>query len=333
MKLFFPSLLPGRATRRVWPWWLLALSYYVTCCLMHLRFSIWLVRQRDTVLGQHAYAELVPWLAMLAGVALLLWLIYRLRHSPRWWLNATYWLLWLVSVVLIDHYLTFSINEYAHYPQYALLAWLLARAMDPQRKRWYVGRVLFWSTLLGMGDELLQYLWITTSYSEYLDFNDFLSNLVAAAGGMLLYYGTANTPPSLAPRRKPVLELTVTGAIVLALLLGFQSGRLAYSSAEKVPPGGIGQNLDGGHTLYLQRGPDFYGSWPSGPRHGRYHVLAPVPGVLLLALVGWLFGSYRTLMALTSARSVIEQRHDEKRSAEAKLANIIEADQRQSLPC
>lgn len=45
--------------------------------------------------------------------------------------------------------------------------------------------------------------------------------------------------------------------------------------------------------LWLQGGPDFCGSWPSGPRHGRYHVLAPLPGLLLMALAGALIGSYR----------------------------------------
>lgn len=276
----------------VWHWWLMIFAYYITCCLMHLRFSIWLVRQRDTLAGHMAYADLVPALAIAAAIGLVLWITIRLRNSPRPGLTSAYWLLWLAAAALIDRYLTFSINEYAHYPQYGILACLLARAMDPQRTRWYVGRVLFWTTLMGMGDELLQYLWITVSYSEYLDFNDFLTNLVAAAAGMLLYYGPAATRLATAAYRKPVVELWVTSAIILLLLAGFQSGHLAYSPTEKVPPGGIAQLADGSRRLYLQRGPDFYASWSVGPRHGRYRVLSPMPALLIMVLVGLVFSSY-----------------------------------------
>jgi len=290
--------LPNTAPRQfhtptVWPWWTAALTYYAVCCLMHLRFSIWLVRQRVSPSGQMAYSDFVPGLAIAAGIGLILWIALRLRRSQHPWLTAAYWLLWLIAAGLIDQYLTFSINEYAHYPQYALMALLLARAMDPERTRWCTGSVLFWTTLAGAGDELSQYLWITTSYSEYLDFNDFVSNLVAAAAGMLLYYGPAVAPPKSTAYRKPVAELVVTGAIMLALLVGFQTGRLGYSRAEKVPPGGIVQLADGSLKLYLQRGPNFYGSWPVGPRHGRYYVLPPMPALLVLLSVGWTFASYR----------------------------------------
>src|SRR5512140_1252808 len=190
-------------------WWALTLAYYVGCCLMHLQFSLWLVRQRDTLLGRLAYADAMPGLVIGGAAALLLWLVIRVRNGARPRLTIAFWLLWLAAAALIDHYLIFSINEYAHYPEYALLAWLVARAMDPQRSRWYVGRVLFWTILLGMGDELLQYLWITTSYSEYLDFNDFVTNAVAAAAGMLLYYGTAARSIEIDRRSTPVVECGV----------------------------------------------------------------------------------------------------------------------------
>jgi hypothetical protein len=206
-------------------------------------------------------------------------------------------------VLLIDQFLTFSINEYAHYPQYALLAWLLARTMDPQRRCWYVGRVLFWTTLLGIGDELLQYLWITTSYSDYLDFNDFLTNLVAAAGGILIYYSSSNGPAPDGHCRRPVFETRTLAGIVVSLAIGFGSGRLAYSPTEQVPPGGIVWRADGSVTLYMQRSPDLYGSHPSGPRHGRYYVLPPVHALLLMGAVGLLFGSYRRVVGGKSYRN------------------------------
>jgi hypothetical protein len=280
--------------RSVWPWWLVALVYYFTACLMHLQFSLWLVRQRETVLGKLAYADLMPGVVVTAGAGLAWALARSLRKSPRPKLTAGFWLLWLAVVVLIDHTLTFSINEYAHYPQYALLAWLLARAMDPQRSRWRVGRVLFWSTLMGMGDEVLQYLWITTSYSDYLDFNDFVVNLVAACAGVLLYYGPSAAPPPGANDKKPVLEYGVVGTALVLLALALHTGYLAQTPASKIVPGGIVSLEDGSRRLYLQRGPAFYGSWQNGNRHGRYFVLPPMPGLLALTVLGLLFSAYGT---------------------------------------
>jgi hypothetical protein len=276
----------------VWPWWLLALTYYVTVCLAHLQFSLWLVRQRDTLFGRMAFADLMPGVAAAVGLALLAGVGLQLRRSDRRWLTGSFWLLWLASVAMVDRFLTFSINEFAHYPQYAILAWLVARALDPQRNRWMVGQVLFWTTLMGMGDELLQYLWITTSFSDYLDFNDFVTNLVAAAAGMLLYYGAAKMPADSMRRGNFQLTWWVTAALALVVAVGLQTGRLAITPTEKIAPGGIAQLADGTQRLYLQRAPGFYGDIQNGPRHGQYHVLSPLPGLLIMLVVGLVFAGY-----------------------------------------
>jgi hypothetical protein len=295
------TALPVRCTARATSlststWWALTLAYYVSCCLMHLQFSLWLVRQRDTLVGRLAYADAMPGLVIGGAAALLVWLVIRLRNGARPRLTIAFWLLWLATVALIDHYLIFSINEYAHYPEYALLAWLVARAMDPQRTRWYVGRVLFWTTLLGMGDELLQYLWITISYSEYLDFNDFVTNAVAAAAGMLLYYGTAPRSLQHDRRAKPVVESGVAIALTLLVALAMLSGRVVQTPATKVPPGGIVLQANGKHQLSLQRGPDFYGAWQSSQRHERYYVLPPLPGLLIMLMAGLVFAGYGKIL-------------------------------------
>ncbi len=283
------SLLKFAAPRR---WVMGTLVYYVTVCLAHLQFSLWLVRGRDTFLGRMAFADLVPAVATATGLAMLGWVSWQLRRSARPWLTAGMWLLWLVCAVMIDQHLTFSSNEYVHYPQYALLAWLVARTLDAHRSRWVVGRVLFWTTLMGMGDELLQYLWITTSYSDYLDFNDFLTNLVAAAAGMLLYYGAASPPVAPWVRSKLTVAWLVAGILVLAVAVGLLSGRIVHTPENKISPGGLVQLADGSHRLYLQRAPDFYGGYQIGPRHGPYYVLPPVPALFIMLGLGLVFASY-----------------------------------------
>jgi hypothetical protein len=281
-----PSMQPAR------PWWLLIAAYYGLNCTMHLEFSLWLVRQRSTALGRMAYADLMPAVVLVAALAMAITIARQLRVSPRPWITGAYWLAWLAGVAIVDRFLTFSINEYFHYPQYAGLAWLLARALDPGRTRWYVGRVLFWTTLLGAADELFQYLWITTSYSYYLDFNDFLVNLLAAAAGVLLYYGSAALPKGDSGAPAPRIEVRVAIGLVLAVTIGLQAELVALSPSRPVPPGGVVRLTDDSWRLYLQRGPDFYGSWQAGPRHGRHYVLPPVAGLGWVIVAGMLFAGF-----------------------------------------
>lgn len=278
--------------RSVWPWWLSVVAYYVVCCLMHLKVSLWLVRQRDTLLGRFAYVELMPALVIAGSLALLFYIARQLRRSPRPWLTGGYWLFWLAVVAIYDHYLTFAIVESVHYPQYAMLAWLLARSLDPQRTRWYVGRVLFWATLMGAGDELLQYLWITSSYSDYLDFNDILMNLLSAAAGVLLYYGAAPAPRRDSASSSLRVEALVAAGIALGVTIGLQTGLIVQRPATTISPGGLASQPDGSRRFYLQRGPDYYGRWQHGPRHGRYYVLPPAAGLGAMLVAGMLFSGF-----------------------------------------
>lgn len=174
---------------RTWPWWLAAFAWFIVTSLAHLEFSLWLVRTREGPFGPYQISDFVPWAGTASALGLVSWLFLQSRACPR---RARFWLwwgVWLVCVALFDRFLTFSLNETAHYPPYAFLAWLLGHALDSGRSRWTPGRILFWTTLLGMVDEIQQYIWIAPSYGMHLDFNDFLVNLMAAAAGVMLYYG------------------------------------------------------------------------------------------------------------------------------------------------
>ena len=275
-----PLTVPGARN-----WWLITATYFATSCLMHLQFSLWLVSPRETPWGQHALSELVPAAAVLGGLLLGALVLRQIRRSPKPLLLGSAWLLWAAAVAAIDRWLTFSANEYFHYPQYALLAWLIARTLDPTRSRWIPGRVLFWTTLLGAVDELLQYLWITASYSNYYDFNDVLTNLVAAVAGVLLFYGATARPPSAGDdRRWPRLEAGVVVVVALLVGAGAASERLQMVPRDPIEPGGVAWQSNGRWTLYLQRSADQYGSWQSGPRRGVHYVLRPSESLLALAI-------------------------------------------------
>lgn len=278
--------LSDRTGRVAWWWAGLALAWAVVSVVGHLPFSIWLVSQRSGASGPWAFKDAVPYVTVLAAVALCLWVWRQSRtaSAARLRVVGLFWLVWLACCVMVDRWLTYTVNEYAHYPQFALLAWLWARALDGDRSRWPVLRVVLITALLGALDETLQYLWTTRSYSHYLDFNDWVVNVLAAWAGVMLFYGFAN-PPERRITRGPVRWRQLGLGLVLAWLLWAGVGLLGPTvqvtpaSGVKVPAGGWVQD-----TLYLQRAPDWYAHWHPGPRHGRYWVLSPAQGLGLMLL-------------------------------------------------
>ena len=286
---FYSDRAVTSAAGAAWHWGLAAATCFVAACLMHLQFSLWLVRPRETPWGLHAPADLVPIAAALGALALAIVVVVQIQRSARPRAFGAAWALWALAVVAIDRFLTYSANEYFHYPQYALLAWLISRALDPQRSRWIPGRVLFWTTLLGVVDEALQYLWITASYSHYFDFNDVIVNLVAAVAGVLVYYGAAARRAETSARpRPPWIETTVAAILALVVSAALASGQLQLSPAGTLPPGGTARDAQGHWVVFLQRTPGQHGSWQRGPRRGTFYVLTPLEGLLGLTLAGGL---------------------------------------------
>lgn len=288
------AVCPPGSRRRTWAWWLAVGVYFVVASLAHLEFSLWLVRTRTGPFGAFAWADFVAPAMIACGLALAGWVLAGAWRSRHRWTILAYWALWLVGVALFDRHLIFSVNEYAHYPQYALLAWLIARALDPDRSRVLPGRILFWTTLLGMIDELQQYVWIAPSYGLHLDFNDFLVNLLAAAAGVMLYYGFC--PPDGRPLRRSVraasVEWLTATTIGLAVTVAILSGRIATAPEVPVPPGGIAQLEGGRSVLYVEREPDILGSRATGPHRGEYSILAPGTAFLIMAGVWLVFSTF-----------------------------------------
>lgn len=287
---------------RTLAWGSVTALYFVLTTLGHLAFSLWLVNTRSfSWQGQtvsYSFRDALPWLLPVLGLGLLVWLVRGAQRDGTRrrvaWVSA-YWLLWATGVAAVDRWLTFSVPEYVHYPQYALLAALLARTLDPERRRWPVGRLLLLTTLLGALDELVQYLWITVSYSQYFDFNDVLVNLLAAALGLMLYYGWRTPPraPERATQHAGVRTwglAAAAGALALFLVLTVGSGRVQLTPSQPVPPGGLAVTADGTMRLFLQRQPGLYDRWHPGHWRPRHWVLGPAhaTAALLLVWLAWL---------------------------------------------
>ncbi len=277
-------------------WGLAAAFYFVVTTLAHLAFSLWLVAERTATWQgqtvQYSYRDAMPWLLPVAALTLLAWLVRDARRHgtlQRTTIVVVYWLLWAGCVAAVDRWLTYSVPEYFHYPQYALLAWLLAQTLDPDRTRWPVGRLLALTTLLGAIDEMAQYLWITASHSHYYDFNDVLVNLLAAVLGVMVFYGFRAPPP-----RGRVHHAWHALALLFALAgtAAAASGRVHLTPIDAVPPGGRAIAPDGSPRLYLQRQPGLYDRWHPGAWRPQHWVLGPASATAALGLVWLAWGAF-----------------------------------------
>lgn len=271
--------------------WLALIGYYLATSLGHLQISLWLVSPAATAFGPIKPADYLPAFVALCFAVAALGLGLQAWRGTRRAVTFAAWGLWLAAVVMVDRWLLVTVNEYAHYPQYALVAWLLAFLLDPQRRHFAFARVLFWTTLLGVVDELTQYLYLAAAYGDYLDFNDFLLNLLGAVAGLLLYYGFRAPARVAAPRqlwmRQPELRITLFAlACVAALAAG---DRMRITPPEAIAPGGIHQADGQPARLYLERKPGIMGSWQRARHRARYYVLDPWQGGTLLVLSGLLF--------------------------------------------
>lgn len=250
------------------------IGYYLTTVLAHLEVSLWLVRRRESgLLGSYRFADILPYAGSLLLAAIVIWQGRRAWRGHKHVATFVAWAAWLVAVVLVDRFLIYSFPEYLHYAQYALLAYTIARLADPDRSAFAVGPVLLAVTGLGIADEALQYAWLTISYSNYLDFNDFLLNLLGGAAGLLLHYGFTSSDSFDIRFARRNASCAALGFCWLGIVM------LLLVSAMQVRTGETGM------LHPIERQPS-YNSWISGPHAGRYYVLDPLSGTLILVLTG-----------------------------------------------
>lgn len=284
--LFLPCSL-----RPAWRWWAWISVYQVAMMLGHLQVSLWLVKGRAFLIDgkaySYSYAMVVPYVVVAACVLLvrLLWRTSRSAENP--WRMGGYWLAWCFAVYLADKEITYSINEAAHYPQYGLLAWMLAQALDPGRTRWPVVGILVISVLCSFLDESIQYLWLTRSYSDYFDFNDVLVNLLGASAGVMMYYGFRARPRAGSfVLKRPGRELLVT---LSAIAIGGAAILVCWFYTSSDPAGKDpvewARTEYGRVTRSLERKPNMYGSRQPSRRQEDYLVLGPAPAMAFMA--GW----------------------------------------------
>lgn len=266
---------------------------YLIGMLGHLQIAKFFVSPRQSDwLGTFHWADFIPHLGLATGIVLLAWQGWRAKHGQNRGLTLVIWLAWMLMVLAFDRWLIFSIPSYIHYLFYGALAYGLAWMHDPERQRLAIGPVVCAITLMGIADETLQYTWTTTAYSHYLDFNDFLLNMLAAIGGAWLYYGFAEwrVPGAGDQKRnqRAVGAFLILGIIAAASLTTIQWLQIRAGHDNALWP--------------IERKADSYGHWAWTPYRDQYFILDPVSGSALIIGLGLLVSGLPILVQRSGLR-------------------------------
>lgn len=159
-------------------------------------------------------------LGSVAAAAIGLFLVARRGISPRFVIEAIV----LGALLWASDWLLICTNvERVHYPQYALLGFLIRCLVDSDVLALLAGN------LIGMVDETLQYT-LNPHYTKYLDFNDMILNMIGVILGIALWRWCrrCRSAPGLLPLWKRttgaaygLLAAVVAGAILLGKIIPY----------------------------------------------------------------------------------------------------------------
>lgn len=186
--------------------------------------------------------------------------------------KVSYILFTSLFAFLSYRYLLVVHSEVIHFPQYAVVGFLLFLLIRNYPE------ALFAAILLGAVDEAYQYFSLAPEKTAYLDLNDMLLNAIGASFGLLIARATvadSNRPKANYFKITSFIPLSL---ILVGLLLAvlFSSGILAYQPEEVIDP----------KTYYLIRKP-IQSFWSPQDFGVTYHIIRPVEGLIYL-IVYWL---------------------------------------------
>ena len=186
------------------------------------------------------------------------------------------WALLLAAMAVCHQTLVTIDIEVIHYPQYALVAVLLAHALDPHRQRRVLLDVVLISAALSLLDEALQYFHLMDK-ARYFDFNDLALNQLGTLAGLLWRYGFPSgadaATPGPQPLRRVLLIATALAAAACASLV--LAGVLVVNPATPITQDGTLRFAEGWRVV-LQWTPDIYDNMRPSRSGGTYYVLGPL---------------------------------------------------------
>lgn len=260
-----------------WSWVAVALALAVGFVAMHEFSQAAVTALRDRI-GSGSFHLLFG----LFGLAIL---VATLLTSVRWIqsrripergrvglrLPTWFWSLWTLLLVItaLTYWTLVAVHsELIHLLQYLLLVLALQAAFGR------LGLASAWAFLASVVDEAYQYWVLRRDWNSYYDFNDLVLNQVGIAMGVALVLSTA--PPTGAFRWRRCFRGSwmIYALVVFPLVLGLLSGWLGIERATSPEA-----------TVVLSRSGSPPTFWTHAEWSGKdFHILAPIPGLLLTAL-------------------------------------------------
>jgi len=255
-------------------WWSVAIvmMYYLAVVLPHIVVGKY-VNQIFDAFGRVAYNNFIIGVVSVVVVGSLLVLRKRVMVHPARRIVVSYLTFSMMSLGLCFYFL-FVINiEVIHFLQYAILSILLFALTKSCRD------TMTLAVFMGALDELYQYLVLDTS-APYYDFNDVLFDTLGAGIGLLLL----KILGSMTAERKNIrwwrrLENKLVIAVGLSLLVMQMTGHFSVNLLAEDPAF---------FTLF-KKAPQGFWSYPGGA-HARLHILAPIPGLILIFGSAYVYG-------------------------------------------
>lgn len=245
--------------------------YVLFFMTMHVEVGGWLNNVFGGM-GRGTYNAIVLGIATLVGITLVLRLSedWKKLKSKRW---LSFTILYSVLALLASYFLLMVINvEAVHFVQYAIFAILLFPFLNS-----YIS-VVITCALVGALDEAYQYLYLDTR-AAYYDFNDIFLDTIG--GGLGLIYlkikGYLERPISKEWYRKVEFILGAMMAVVLVGLMITGNFSVTMNTA------------DPAYFTLFKEVPQGFWTYPQGP-YARFHILTPIPGLLLIAGSCWIYG-------------------------------------------
>jgi VanZ family protein len=287
---------PGRSTLYA----VLSAVYFVAVVGLHRNVSQFVTYPRNLLLATIRPRNLAGPLALILCFAVLVYLVRISISGKRRTVTLAFWLLLLLAAAVIHKYLLVHPIEIAHYPQYAIGALLVAKALDPGGREFRFIEAVSIASLIGVFDEFYQFFVTAPVNCRYMDWMDMWLNLIGAGMGGLLIYGFKDYRNRDHDINYPFVKKTLALiAFVSALFVVLNAaGILHFHTTKRIPPGGI-VRADS-VQIFLEREPGVYGSWQKTFRTGYFYVPGPEAGIfgifaLSIVLLFYPPGVFRSL--------------------------------------
>lgn len=256
-------------------------AFIVLGILLHVEVSKLAVGKYPEITGNFIPRNYSVEFSVAVLILFVFYFIYKAIKGKQRAITFYYWFIYTVCLVIFYLFISLHQVEIIHLIQYSAVAILLGYNIDPKKKLFAVGLILFISTTLGVIDELLQF-YIVAPGQKYLDFNDFIVNVLGSISGTLLYYGFTDPPENLTQPRKPFYKTFRFGFLVIVfslIILFMMTDTIQISPPYNIQRGGI-QYVDGQLTVFMERIPGKLGSWQKHFVQGYYYAFNPQEGML-----------------------------------------------------